>query len=211
MGELRFLGRVSSKDQNLARQLKVAREKFDIPDDEDHVFCDKVSGKNFNRPRYQALKGIVQPGDEVIVKEFDRFGRNKEEMKRELEWFKDHGVIVRILDIPTTLIDFKDQTWVLEMVNNILIEVLGSIAEQERNKNHQRQQEGIAAMPIVDGRRVSAKTGRPAGRPEKSPADFQKFLEKQKGGFISVDAACTKMGISRSQWYSLKREMEAAV
>lgn len=211
MGELRFLGRVSSKDQNLARQLKVAREKFDIPDDEDHVFCDKVSGKNFNRPRYQALKEIVQPGDEVIVKEFDRFGRNKEEMKRELEWFKDHGVIVRILDIPTTLIDFKDQTWVLEMVNNILIEVLGSIAEQERNKNHQRQQEGIAAMPIVDGRRVSAKTGRPAGRPEKHPADFQKFLEKQKGGFISVDAACTKMGISRSQWYSLKREMEAAV
>lgn len=211
MGELRFLGRVSSKDQNLARQLKVAREKFDIPDDEYHVFCDKVSGKNFNRPRYQALKEIVQPGDEVIVKEFDRFGRNKEEMKRELEWFKDHGVIVRILDIPTTLIDFKDQTWVLEMVNNILIEVLGSIAEQERNKNHQRQQEGIAAMPIVDGRRVSAKTGRPAGRPEKRPADFQKFLEKQKGGFISVDAACTKMGISRSQWYSLKREMEAAI
>ena len=204
-----FLGRVSSKDQNLARQLKLAREKFDIADE--NVNCDKVTGSSFDRPRYNALKQVVQAGDEVIVKEFDRFGRNKEEMKRELEWFKDHGVIVHILDIPTTLIDFKDQTWVLEMVNNILIEVLGSIAEQERNKNHQRQQEGIAAMPIVDGRRVSAKTGRPAGRPEKRPADFQKFLEKQKGGFISVDAACTKMGISRSQWYSLKREMEAAV
>ena len=114
-----FLGRVSSKEQNLARQLKVAREKFDIPDE--NVYCDKITGSSFDRPQYNALKAIVQEGDEVIVKEFDRFGRNKDEMKRELEWFKQKGVIVRILDIPTTLIDFKDQTWVLEMVNNILL------------------------------------------------------------------------------------------
>ena len=106
-----FLGRVSSKEQNLARQLKVAREKFDIPDE--NVYCDKITGSSFDRPQYNALKAIVQEGDEVIVKEFDRFGRNKDEMKRELEWFKQKGVIVRILDIPTTLIDFKDQTWVL--------------------------------------------------------------------------------------------------
>lgn len=137
-----FLGRVSSKEQNLARQLKIAREKFDIPDE--NVYCDKITGSSFDRPRYNALKAIVQAGDEVIVKEFDRFGRNKDEMKRELEWFKQKGVIVRILDIPTTLIDFKDQTWVLEMVNNILIEVLGAVAEQERKKTKQRQAEGLA-------------------------------------------------------------------
>ena len=94
-----FLGRVSSKEQNLARQLKVAREKFDIPDE--NVYCDKITGSSFDRPQYNALKAIVQEGDEVIVKEFDRFGRNKDEMKRELEWFKQKGVIVRILDIPT--------------------------------------------------------------------------------------------------------------
>ena len=156
-----FLGRVSSKEQNLARQLKIAREKFDIPDE--NVYCDKITGSSFDRPQYNALKAIVRPGDEVIVKEFDRFGRNKDEMKRELEWFKQKGVIVRILDIPTTLIDFKDQTWVLEMVNNILIEVLGAVAEQERKKTKQRQAEGIAAMPVVDGKRVSMKTGRGFG------------------------------------------------
>ena len=82
---------------------------------------------------------------------------------------------------------------------------------ESKYRNKVSQRSGYNKMNLVDGKRVSAKTGRPAGRPEKRPADFQKFLEKQKGGFISVDAACTKMGISRSQWYSLKREMEAAV
>ena len=166
-----FLGRVSSKEQNLARQLKVAREKFDIPDE--NVYCDKITGSSFDRPQYNALKAIVREGDEVIVKEFDRFGRNKDEMKRELEWFKQKGVIVRILDIPTTLIDFKDQTWVLEMVNNILIEVLGAVAEQERKKTNQRQAEGIAAMPVVDGKRVSVKTGRGFGSPASEIDDEQ--------------------------------------
>ena len=207
MSQKYFLGRVSSKDQNLARQLKVARERFDIPDE--NVYCDKVSGKDFSRPRYQALKAIVQPGDEVIVKEFDRFGRNKAEMKAELEWFKAHGVIVRILDIPTTLIDFKDQTWVLEMVNNILIEVLGSIAEQERAKNRQRQREGIDAMPTVDGRRVSSRTGRPAGRPAKRPDDFAQVLDRQRSGHITVAQACAELGISRSQWFVMKKEAVA--
>jgi DNA invertase Pin-like site-specific DNA recombinase len=196
-----FLGRVSSKEQNLARQLKIAREKFDIPDE--NVYCDKITGSSFDRPQYNALKAIVQAGDEVIVKEFDRFGRNKDEMKRELEWFKQKGVIVRILDIPTTLIDFKDQTWVLEMVNNILIEVLGAVAEQERKKTKQRQAEGIAAMPIVDGKRVSAKTGRGFGRPssEINGEWFEKLAQKQKDGIVTVADCCRELGISRSTWY----------
>ena len=202
-----FLGRVSSKEQNLARQLKVAREKFDIPDE--NVYCDKITGSSFDRPQYNALKAIVQEGDEVIVKEFDRFGRNKDEMKRELEWFKQKGVIVRILDIPTTLIDFKDQTWVLEMVNNILIEVLGAVAEQERKKIRKRQAEGIQAMPVVDGRRVSAKTGRGFGRParELDMDEFKGLLQKQREGLITVRDACRQLGISRPTWYEKVRKV----
>lgn len=202
-----FLGRVSSKEQNLARQLKVAREKFDIPDE--NVYCDKITGSSFDRPQYNALKAIVQEGDEVIVKEFDRFGRNKDEMKRELEWFKRKGVIVRILDIPTTLIDFKDQTWVLEMVNNILIEVLGAVAEQERKKTKQRQAEGIAAMPVVGGRKVSAKTGRGFGRPayEIDPDEFKALVQKQKEGLVTVNDACRQLGISRPTWYEKVRKV----
>ena len=202
-----FLGRVSSKEQNLARQLKIAREKFDIPDE--NVYCDKITGSSFDRPQYNALKAIVQEGDEVIVKEFDRFGRNKDEMKRELEWFKQKGVIVRILDIPTTLIDFKDQTWVLEMVNNILIEVLGAVAEQERKKTKQRQAEGIAAMPVIDGKLVSVKTGRGFGRPssEIDNEQFEKLAQKQKDGIITVADCCRELGISRSTWYDRVRKV----
>ncbi len=196
-----FLARVSSKEQSLARQLKIARDRFDIPDE--NVFCDKMTGSSFDRPQYKRLKEIVKAGDEVIVKEFDRFGRDKDEMKRELQWFKEKGVIVRILDIPTTLIDFQDQTWVLEMVNNILIEVLGAVAEQERKKTKQRQAEGIAAMPIVDGKRVSARTGRSFGRQEKQVDEkqFESLLEQQQKGEITVKECCKQLGIGKSTWY----------
>ena len=77
------------------------------------------------------MKSLLVKGDEVYFKELDRIGRNKSLIKEELKWFKDHGIIVRILDVPTTLIDFIGQEWVFEMVNNILIEVLGYLAEQE--------------------------------------------------------------------------------
>ena len=118
-------------------------------------------------------------------------------------------MIVRILDIPTTLIDFKDQTWVLEMVNNILIEVLGAVAEQERKKTKQRQAEGIAAMPIVNGKKVSLKTGNGFGRPktEIDPVAFEKFAQKQKDGEMTVDDCCRELGISRSTWYDRIRKV----
>lgn len=200
-----FYTRVSTKEQSLERQLRVAREWFEIPDE--NVFCDKASGKDFERIEYQRLKGMVQAGDEVIVKEFDRLGRNKAETKQELEWFKQRGVIVRILDIPTTLIDFKDQVWALEMINNILIEVFSTLAEQERNKIKQRQREGIDAMPVVDGKRISLRTGRAIGRPKCETSGFEKILKKQKDGLITVVEACKELGISRTQWYRLIKEV----
>lgn len=199
-----FYTRVSTKEQSLERQLRVAREWFEIPDE--NVFCDKASGKDFERIEYQRLKGRVQAGDEVIVKEFDRLGRNKAETKQELEWFKQRGVIVRILDVPTTLIDFKDQTWALDMINNILIEVFSTLAEQERMKIKQRQREGIDAMPVVDGKRISLRTGRAIGRPKCEISGFEKILKKQKDGLITVVEACKELGVSRSQWYRLVKD-----
>ena len=88
--------------------------------------------------------------------------------------------IVRILNVPTTLIDFQGQEWIFDMINIILIEVMGAVAEEERKKILERQKEGIAAMPIVDGKKVSTKTGRPMGNPGKELAEFPKFFEKTK-------------------------------
>ena len=199
-----FYGRVSSKDQNLARQLEVAKAYKNI----DHVYCDKQSGKDFDRPEYQKLKAVVAAGDEVIVKELDRLGRNKDEIKVEIAWFKENGVDLRILDVPTTLIDFQGQEWIRDMVNNILIEVLGAVAQQEREKTNRRQREGIDAMPVVDGKKFSTKKGCAYGRkPVELGDDFEKFLKKQKDGLMTVNECCEALGIGRSTWYARVREV----
>ena len=199
-----FYTRVSSKEQNLARQLEEAKAYKNV----DEVFCDKQSGKTYTRPEYERLKAILREGDEVIVKEMDRLGRNKDATKDEIKWFKENGIILRILELPTTLIDFNGQEWIAEMINNMLIEVLTTIAEQEVKKIDKRRAEGIAAMPIVNGKRVSTKTGNEYGRPSiKLNDSFEKFLKKQKDGEISVSECCKQLGISRATWYNKVREV----
>ena len=201
-----FYTRVSTKDQNLARQLEEAKSYKDV----DEVFCDKQSGKTYDRPEYERLKSIVHRGDEVIVKEMDRLGRNKKATKEEIEWFKENGITLRILELPTTLIDFNGQEWIADMINNMLIEVLTTLAEQEVKKIDKRRAEGIAAMPIIDGKHFSLKKGRAYGRqPILVGDDFQKFLKKQKDGQMTVAECCVALGISRSTWYN--RVAEVAV
>lgn len=190
-----FYGRVSTKKQNLARQLEAARKYYDITDE--FIFTDKQSGKNLDREQYLAMKALLEPGDEVVVLALDRLSRNKADMKAELAWYRENGIIVRVLNIPTTLIDFGEgQEWVRDMVNNILIEVMGAIAEQERETILERQAEGIEAMPVVDGKKVSAKTGRGFGRPKADVAP-----DKLPGE--TVAQACERLGISRRTWYRL--------
>lgn len=196
--------RVSDKAQNLQRQIDWLKEVApDIPDE--NIYADKQSGKDFERKRYQELKAVLVRGDEVIIKELDRFGRNKDEIKAEIQWFKESGIIPRIYDVPTTLIDFKGQDWIADMLNNVLIEVLGAIAEQERQKIVRRRREGVAAMPVVNGKKVSAKTGRGFGRPKREIADFKNFLQQKKDGIITVQKGCEILGISRSLWYQLEK------
>lgn len=199
-----FYARVSTKDQNLDRQMEAAKAYRSI----DRVFADKQSGKNFDRPQYMEMKSVINSGDEVVIKELDRLGRDKEGIKSEIKWFKEHGVILRILDVPTTLIDFRDQEWVADMVNNILIEVLGAIAQNERDKNRRRQREGIDAMKTVDGKKVSAITGRTYGRqPVAANVDFEKIAEEQKNGEMTVAECCAQFGISRRTWYNRVRNI----
>ena len=122
--------RVSTSEQNLDRQLQ-ALSKYVEPD---MIVTDKASGKNLNRPGYQSLKvgiGKLVAGDTLYIKSLDRLSRNKEDLKRELQYFKDKGVKVKILDMPTTMQDFPaEQAWIGDMVTNIVIEVLSSIAQK---------------------------------------------------------------------------------
>ena len=195
-----FAARVSTKDQNLARQIMAAKN---CGVDDENIYCDKISGRRKDRPEYEKMKAKLAAGDEVYFEAIDRIGRDKALIKEELEWFKERGVIVRVLDLPTTMMEFPDgQGWVLEMVNNILIEVLGTIAEQEWKKIKKRREDGIAAMPVVGGQKISSKTGRGFGRAAVS-VDLT-----LKAGETVVDA-CQRLGISRNTYYRKLREMEA--
>lgn len=178
--------RVSSREQNVDRQLELEKEYKP-----DKVFIDKQSGKDFNRESYKEMKGIVAEGDEIIIKELDRLGRNKAEIQEELKWFREKKVICRILDIPTTMIDFQGQAWLFEMVSNILIEVMGTIAEQERIKIKQRQMEGIRAA-----KEKGVKFGRPS-----IEKDFEYYQGLVKEGEITVSGAVKELGISKRTWY----------
>ena len=210
MSKRYFYGRVSTKDQNLARQIESAKRYKEI----DHIFKDKQSGKDFNREDYIKMKEILEAGDEVIVHALDRLGRDKDAIKEELAWFKEHGVVVRILNVPTTLIEYPEgQEWLMEMVNNILIEVLGAFAEQERENTLKRQAEGIAAMPVDErGRKISTKPGkegRTYGRKEKRPENFLEVLKRQRAGEISLKEALALTNLGRTRWYELAREVAA--
>ena len=136
--------RVSTKDQNLDRQL-IALRDFGI-DDRD-IIREKASGKSLEREAYQTLRNqLLREGDTLVIKSLDRLSRNKLHIKQELEYYRSRGIRVMILDMPTTLAQFNDgQEWILEMINAILIEVLASLAEQERIRNLTRQAEGISA------------------------------------------------------------------
>lgn len=134
--------RISDATQKIHRQMDFMKE---LGIAEDHIFIDKQSGKNFERPAYKRLMRKLKPGDTLYIKELDRLGRNKEEIKEELNKLRSKQIRVKITNIPTTMHDFGEDDWILDMVNNILIEVLAAVAEQERITNHQRQAEGIAA------------------------------------------------------------------
>jgi DNA invertase Pin-like site-specific DNA recombinase len=147
---------------------------------------------------YQSLKeNLLRQGDTLVIKELDRLGRNKRMIKEELEYFKSSGVRVKILNVPTSLMECDGQEWILDMVSNILIEVMASIAEEERVKNHQRQAEGI----------ISAKAkGVAFGRPSISkPENYELVMEQVTSGEITSVQAMKLLGVKKTSFYKLKK------
>lgn len=189
--------RVSTREQNLDRQIAALRQYVT---DERDIITDKESGKDFDRTGYQYLRErLIRPGDTLIVKSLDRLGRNKEQVMEELRHFRADGVRVKILDLPTTMIDLPDgQDWIVEMVNNILIEVLASIAEQERLTIRQRQAEGIAE---------AKKHGRLLGRKKTElPTEWELVTGLWKSGSITAVQAMDRLGLKKSTFYRMVRE-----
>ena len=187
-----YYARVSSREQNLDRQIEAFKS---LGADEREIITDKESGKNLERPGYQALKKtMLRSGDTLVVKSLDRLSRNKSDIKNELQYFKDNGIRLKVIDLPTTMLELPPgQEWVFEMVNNILIEVLGTIAEQERATIRQRQAEGIAAARLK---------GKHLRRPERpKPENWSEVYDDWKAGKITARSAMTKLGVGKNVFY----------
>ena len=93
-----YYARVSSRDQNLARQLEAFRV---LGADERSIITDQESGKDLNRPGYMALKNaILRPGDTLVITSLDRLSRRKADIETELRWFREQRIRLKILDLP---------------------------------------------------------------------------------------------------------------
>ena len=104
--------RVSSREQNLDRQILELKKYVS----EENIVVDKQSGKDLDRPGYQALKGALglRSGDTLYIKSLDRLSRNKADIKGELEWFQKNNIRLMILDLPTSMIQVPDgQEWIV--------------------------------------------------------------------------------------------------
>ena len=204
--------RVSTSEQNLDRQLQ-ALEQYVEPD---MIVTDKASGKNLSRPGYQSLKfgiGKLVAGDILYITSLDRLSRNKEDLKRELQYFKEKGIKVKILDMPTTMTDFPDeQAWIGDMVTNIMIEVLSSIAQNERETTRQRQLEGLAAMPTdsTTGKKISRRTGRTVGRPPITyPKKWESVYRDWQDKKITARQAMRLLNLKPNSFYKLAKQFSS--
>lgn len=188
--------RISSLTQHEDRQIKKLKE-FGL--DERNIIVDKESGKTLERENYQLLKTkLLRAGDTLVIEELDRLARKKIYIKRKLEEFKAMGVGVKILDIPTTLIEFKEETkWIQEMITNILIEVLGGFAEEERHKILKRQREGID---------VALEKGVKFGRPQvQLPEDWERVIALVENKEITSVEAMSLLNLKKTTYYKLRK------
>ncbi len=182
--------RVSTREQNEDRQL-AAIECYAIPDD--HVFLDKESGKNFDRPNYIRMKDILKKGDLLYIKSIDRLGRNYNEILEEwriLTKLKEADIVVIDMPLLDTRIG-RDLTGTL--ISDLVLQILSYVAENEYRNIKQRQREGIIAAKLN-----GVKFGRP--RIEVTD-DFYTAVDRWKNGELSITEAAREAGLSSSTFY----------
>ncbi len=179
--------RVSTKGQNTARQ-DILMEELGV----DKVFVDKCSGKNTDRPQFHEMMAALQEGDTVIVESYSRMSRSTKDLLVTVERLNEMGVY---------FISKKENIDTSTPTGRLILTVVAGINQFEREVMLDRQREGISALPLVDGKRVSARNGRPMGRPKKTPLDLEAVKELHRRGELTVKEACEMAGIGRTTWY----------
>lgn len=187
--------RVSSVDQNVDRQM-LAIEQLALP--RSHIFIDRVSGKDFDRPQYQRMLKRLRPGNTLVVKSIDRLGRNYDEIIEQWRLItKEKQADIVVLDMP--LLDTrKDRDLIGTLISDIVLQLLSYVAQTERELIRQRQAEGIAAA-----RAKGVHLGR---SPKTKPESFPAVVAAWKNGEITANQAAGALEISYKTFMKWVRE-----
>lgn len=177
-------GRVSTKDQNSARQKEALQNKCDV------YFEDKMSGRNMERPEFQKMIEQLRPGDSVMVVSIDRLGRNLKELVELSSKLKDMGVNIVALNHG---IDTSSK------MGQLFYNFMALMSEMELMFIQERQREGIE---------LAKREGRYKGRPLKELNDWEQLTKEVAEGKLSVERACQLLKISRSTFYRRKKQEE---
>lgn len=188
--------RVSSREQNDDRQ-RIALREAGVP--VRHIYSDKQSGKDFQRPAYQKLLRRLRRDDVLVIKSIDRLGRNYAEILDQWRLLtKERGVDIVVLDMP--LLDTRrGKDLIGTFLADIVLQVLSFVAENERNNIRQRQAEGIA---VAKARGV--RFGRP---PKPLPENFAAVCQAWQAGELTGVEAARQCGMPLSTFrYRAKQE-----
>ena len=168
--------RVSSKDQNIARQVE-AMQKLGLT--QKQMFIDKQSGKNFERKNYQRLLKKIKANDELFIKSIDRLGRNYEEIIEQWRYLtKTKNADITVLDFPLLNTNNQINGITGKFIADLVLQILSYVAQIERENTKQRQAEGI---------RIAKEKGVQFGRPKHDfPEQFEEIYQLWEIGEISM-------------------------
>ena len=177
--------RVSTREQNEDRQM-IAMQQFGVA--QAHIFLDKQSGKDFNRPAYRRLLNILQEGDTLVIKSIDRLGRNYEDILDQWRIItKEKKAAIVVLDMP--LLDTRqNRNLTGTLIADIVLQLLSYVAQTEREFIHQRQAEGIAAA-----RQRGVRFGPPC---KERPSNYEACLVAWREGAISAREAARRLQVA---------------
>lgn len=189
--------RISSKDQCINRQLDALKD-LNI----DEIVIEKASGKNFiGREKYKEMKAKLRASDELVIKSIDRFGRNYTEICKEWESIINMGVDIQVLDMPILNTRNNQNGLTGRLITDIILKLLGYVAERERENIKTRQAEGITSAKL---------RGVKFGRPKTDiPKDFIRCYELYKQGLIKVKDVMSMCNIAKSTFYKYAQSIKS--
>ena len=206
MGKVFNYIRISDKGQNEERQIE-AMAKWNEENGVTNAIelVDKTTGTNTDRPNLQMLLKVIGEGDLVVIKEIDRLSRNYKECKQLWEEITSKGADIVVIDMP--LLDTRQYKDLLgSFISDLILSVLGYVAQQETEFRKKRQMEGIQCMKEVNGKKIG-KTGRPTGRPTATyPANWEEVYTKWQNGEITATKGMELTGLKRNTFYKLAKE-----